>query len=99
MRILGISPFHDSSVAVYCDGKIESFYKEERYSRIKRDKHPFKTLDLVKQEGKKIDLAVICSPTNGDSSLYAYTELLKKSLGKGSKVNIPNFLFILRAKI
>lgn len=88
MRILGISPFHDSSVAVYCDGKIESFYKEERYSRIKRDKHPFKSLDLVKQEGKKIDLAVICSPTNGDASLYAYADMLKKSLGAEAVIDM-----------
>ena len=45
MRILGISPSHDSSVAVVNDGQIEFFLKEERISGIKRDHLPYKSLD------------------------------------------------------
>jgi carbamoyltransferase len=41
MRILAIQSFHDSSVAIINDGKIEAFYKEERYTGIKRDFNPY----------------------------------------------------------
>ena len=37
MRILGISPYHDASVCVIKDGKIEYFSKQERLTKIKRD--------------------------------------------------------------
>ena len=40
MRILGISPLHDSSVAIVNDGVLEYFCKEERLSRVKRDSYP-----------------------------------------------------------
>ncbi|HAT64172.1 MAG TPA: hypothetical protein DCS66_06160 [Flavobacteriaceae bacterium] len=45
MRILGISPGHDSSICVINDGEIEFFAKEERFSRIKRDQYPFHVID------------------------------------------------------
>jgi predicted NodU family carbamoyl transferase len=67
MRILGISPFHDSSVAILNDGKIEYFCKEERLTRLKRDHAPFKSLESAIRKSKgKIDLAVICAPDNLD---------------------------------
>ena len=55
MRIIGISPGHDSSVCVIHDGNIEFFAKEERLSRIKRDAFPFLTLDLIAERFKSID--------------------------------------------
>ena len=55
MRILGISPGHDSSICVINDGEIEFFAKEERFSRIKRDAFPFIVLDLVAERFRSID--------------------------------------------
>lgn len=79
MRVVGVSPFHDSSVAVYSEQGIELFYKEERLSRNKRDLHPFKSLEQL-HDVKNVDVAVICSPNNMDDSLYAYNAYLRKSL-------------------
>ena len=47
MRVLGISPSHDSSVAVYNNGQIEFFGKEERFTGYKRDASPFMALEKV----------------------------------------------------
>ncbi len=44
MRVLGVSPAHDSSVAIINDGVLEYFCKEERLSRIKRDRMPFQSI-------------------------------------------------------
>lgn len=66
MRVLGISPAHDSSVCVIKDGEIELYLKEERLSRKKRDSHPYLCLQKVKETIKHIDYAVICSPSPGD---------------------------------
>lgn len=44
MRIIGISPAHDSSVAVVSDGEAELFLKEERLTRRKRDKNPMRSM-------------------------------------------------------
>jgi carbamoyltransferase len=64
MRILGISPAHDSSVAIINDGEIEFFIKEERLSRVKRDKQPFLALQLAKQKVKgPVDAIVLSSPS------------------------------------
>lgn len=64
MRILGISPAHDSSVCVLLDGEIERFYKEERLSRKKRDKFPYMSLMCVYEEfGCSFDHVVIASPS------------------------------------
>jgi len=68
MRVLGISPAHDASVCVINNGEIELYLKEERLSRIKRDSHPYLSLQKVKQTIEHIDYAVICSPTPDDWS-------------------------------
>lgn len=47
MRILGISPMHDSSVAAINNGKLERFYKEERLSKVKRDGPPLLALQKI----------------------------------------------------
>jgi len=64
MRVVGVSPFHDSSVAIYNDGDIEFFAKEERITRKKRDSRPWKALQLAKNNAKgPIDFAVFASPS------------------------------------
>lgn len=67
MRIIGVSPLHDSSVAVINDGEIEFFFKEERYTRKKRDSHPIKSLLKAKEVIKgPVDHACIASPSPAD---------------------------------
>ncbi len=79
MKILGISPFHDSSVCVVQNHKVLSFYKEERLSKIKRNNHPYLSLEEIFSEHSDIDMAIIASPSNGDSSLESYKNYLLKS--------------------
>jgi len=82
MRILGISPLHDSSVAVINNGKLERFYKEERLSRIKRDGPPILALQKIFEEYKDItiDHACISAPSAGDPSVAYIVTQLKKIL-------------------
>lgn len=79
MRVLGISPLHDSSVAVINDGQLEFFLKEERLTGIKRDGPPLKALRKIYDlyEGK-IDRVAIASPTFNDPSVpFIVTEINK----------------------
>ena len=66
MRIMGISPFHDGSVCVINNGKIEYFSKQERLTRIKRDGFGikyYKTIDFVMSLfTHSLDAIVVCSP-------------------------------------
>ena len=78
MKILSISPFHDSSVVVLNNNTIEYFSKEERITRLKRASHPFKSLDYVVKNIKDIDLILICSPTPNDNSHIFLENYLKK---------------------
>lgn len=75
MLILGVSSMHDSSVAVVEDGKVKEFYKEERFTGVKRDMYPWKSLEIVKDRYKdSIDHIVIANPfyNNYDSYLSTY---------------------------
>ena len=79
MRILGISPIHDSSVAIINDGALEVFFKEERLSGKKRDKLPFKSIFTALNCAKgPIDYVAICSP----DSTHQYNQFLEVLLGK-----------------
>ena len=78
MKILSISPFHDSSVAVLNNNVIEYFSKEERLTKKKRDDFPFKSINYVINNIKNIDLILICSPTPNDNSHYFLEKYLKK---------------------
>lgn len=81
MRILGISPMHDSSVAIVTDGVVEYFCKEERLSRIKRDQLPFLAIDeAIKHAKGKIDCAVIASPTEEDTANAILMDYVRKKL-------------------
>lgn len=83
MRILALQTSHDASVCSIVDGKIEFFCKEERVSRKKRDKDPFKSLELYKQqEFGPVDHILWMTPTNDQKSQeYVYGEYLRKTFG------------------
>jgi len=79
MRVLGVSPLHDSTVAVINNGELELFFKEERYTRKKRESHPIKSLVKVLENVKgKIDHACIASPSSADlESAFLSTTLTR----------------------
>lgn len=65
MRVMGINPYHDSSVAVYSEEGIELFFKEERLTGHKRDSYPYTSIKTCMMYLKgPIDKCVIASPTN-----------------------------------
>jgi len=67
MRILAFNVAHDASVCSIKDGEIEFFCKEERLSRKKRDKHPFKALDkFAELNFGKVDHALYVTPSNNE---------------------------------
>ena len=80
MRILAFNITHDSSVCSINNGHIEFFCKEERLSRVKRDKHPFKSLQLYKSRNfGKIDHILYCTPSNyNNQQEYFYKQFIEK---------------------
>jgi carbamoyltransferase len=88
MRVLSVSPFHDSSAAIINDGVVEYFCKEERLTRKKRDGSPFASvLEAIKNAKGKIDIAVICSPTKKD----IFNTFLETYIGKFTDAKIIRF--------
>jgi len=82
MRVLGVSPLHDSSVALINNGVIEAFYKEERLSKFKRDAEPFLSVEKIISEAKgPIDYAVIGAPAPDHPSLVTWLFYLQKKTG------------------
>jgi carbamoyltransferase len=75
MTYLGVSPTHDSSVCVFDKNKILYFSKEERKSKIKRDREPILSFihSLNNYEIKKI---VWCPPY--EQIWFPYINLIKK---------------------
>jgi carbamoyltransferase len=88
MRVLGFTLAHDASVCVICDGKIEYFAKEERYTRIKRDKQPFLALERAIEAVGQIDAIVMQSPSYSPLS----TDIFKVFTCKKAQVSLDNFL-------
>ena len=84
MRVLAFNITHDSSVCAIDNGIIEFFCKEERLSRIKRDMHPFKSLDLYKSMNfGTIDHVLYHTPTNSNSSFeVVYNHYIRKTFNK-----------------
>ena len=93
MRILAFNIAHDSSVCVINNGIIEYFCKEERLSRVKRDKHPFKALELYKSLNLgKVDYALYSVPSNDESDIeITYKHYIRKMFG----VELENFSSLL----
>lgn len=87
MRIIGISPFHDASVAVINNGQIEYFAKEERFTRKKRDSMPYIAIEKAFENAKgPVDLCVMASPTNGDGAQRDLADMIVKRW----KVNVKH---------
>ena len=64
---IGANLTHDASVCQVTDGKIDWFIEEERFSKVKHDKHPFKSLmesDLYKDLDNKIQVSGLYEPHN-----------------------------------
>lgn len=93
MRILAFNTAHDSSVCVINDGKIEFFCKEERFSRKKRDNHPFKSLDLYRSLNYgKVDHVLYSVPSNIEIDIeITYRQYIKKHFD----VEMENFSSLL----
>jgi carbamoyltransferase len=83
MRILAFNISHDSSVCVINDGEIEFFCKEERLSRVKRDKHPFKSLEKYRSLSLgPIDHILYLTPTNNETDIeLMYKIYCEKTFG------------------
>jgi len=74
MRIVGVSPLHDSTVAVINDGKLELFFKEERYTRAKRDSYPIKSLlNVLKNVKGPIDHCCVAGGTGPEMQVLSTT--------------------------
>lgn len=70
MRILAFNITHDSAVCSINDGQIEYFCKEERLSKVKRDMHPFKSLEKFRSLNfGPIDHILYLTPTNNESDI------------------------------
>ena len=82
MRILGVSPAHDSSIVIMNDGNVEYFSKEERISRVKRDKNPWKAiLEGIKEVGGGFDYVAWASPNTRGFEGIKQMEIISKLLG------------------
>ena len=77
MRVLGVSTAHDSSVCLYEDGKLISYWKEERLSRIKKDSNPLKATQEALKGISHIDMVAYCDPSISDY-VHTYVKFLKK---------------------
>ena len=88
MRILAFNTAHDASVCSLNDGEIEFFSKEERLTRKKRDKNPFKSLELYHSLNfGQIDYVVYCNPSSENKEEVQYKNLYKTYFMKKFGVN------------
>jgi len=100
MRVLGISPCHDSSVALINNGKIEFFCKEERLTRKKREDFPLKSLlKAIEISKNKIDFVVMCSPYPDNSTNLLLEPILKKLLPNANYVKFCQFHHLAHASL
>lgn len=89
MRIVGISPSHDSSVCVYNDGEIEYFFKEERLCGIKKESKPYLAMiEAQKTLMGPVDLCVIASP---DGRSIFSVDLLAERLFKCPVIDMDEY--------
>ena len=81
-KILGISLTHDSSICIFENGKIVNFLKEERFSKIKRDMYPIKSLFEISPQEESINVA-FSTPTRNDDTY----DIVKRIVAKNFKIN------------
>lgn len=92
LNILAFNITHDSSVTYLENGELKFFCKEERISRIKRDSHPFKSLEIFKNLNYKPDHVLYMTPSNSEPDIFytykKYTEkFFNRSLENFSNLN------------
>lgn len=90
MKILSISPAHDSSVCLLEDGKILFYLKEERLSRSKRDHRPILSLFKILCEIDFIDYFVYCPPQPGayDQFIEDWKHIVEKLTKVGQTIDL-----------
>jgi len=90
VRILSISPAHDSSVCLLEDGKILFYFKEERLSRSKRDHRPILSLFKILREIDFIDYFVYSAPQPGayDQYIEDWEHIVKKLTKVGETIDL-----------
>lgn len=79
MRVLGVNTAHDSSVCIYEDGKIVSYFKEERLSKIKKDSNPVLATEQAIKDLESVDIVAYCDPSTSDA-IHTYIDVLKKKI-------------------
>lgn len=91
MRILGISPAHDSSVCVLNDGEVELFLKEERLSKVKRAAIPTMALNAALSLYDHFDAVVYASPSDSTTSKFQETlNYIKTKVSVGDCVDLSD---------
>lgn len=83
MKVLGVSPAHDSSVCLIENNKIVKFYKEERLSKKKRDRHPLLSIFKTLEDINEIDCFVYCTPYDDFYSEYFQAVSKKTKIKNG----------------
>ena len=82
-NILAFNITHDSSVSYLEDGVLKFFCKEERLSGVKRDSHPFKSLELFKSLGHDPDHVLYLTPSDNEPDIFhTYERYIKKCFDK-----------------
>jgi carbamoyltransferase len=100
MKVLGISPCHDSSVCIIDNGKIDFFCKEERLTGKKRDDFPLKSLlAALKHADNKIDFVVMCSPYPDNSINFLLEPILNKLSPNTNYVKFCSFHHLAHASL
>lgn len=87
MNIFGISPEHDSSSCLLKNGEIEYFMKEERITRIKRDKYPTKTSKFI-FNNYDIDYIAWCPPRRNN---FLFNKFAKESFNGKDVIDVYDF--------
>ena len=100
MKVLGISPCHDSSVCIIDNGKIDFFCKEERLTGNKREDFPLKSLlEALKHSKNKIDFVVMCSPYPDNLTNLLLEPILNKLLPNTNYIKFCKFHHLAHASL
>jgi carbamoyltransferase len=86
MKILGLSPFHDSSATLINDGVIQKYYKEERLNREKRSSFPEASLKKCLDEVDQLDA-------------FAYSAAAHKIIFPSREENFQQFFDLWKSKV
>ncbi len=96
MRILAFNIAHDSAVCSLLNGKIEFFCKEERLTRKKRDKHPFKSMELYENlKLGKVDHVLYLTPSNCEPDIE---HVWRNYVNKKFNIEMENYSSLLHHK-